>query len=164
MERGQVKKYFTQNIDGLEIDAGADPALVLQAHGNIKSASCSNSECKKKIDVALVKQKVLEGGVEYCDQCQAPVKPDVVLFGEKLSVNLISEISNLKSADLVFIMGTSLKVFPFNALVEFIPASTPVVILNFENPLSSKSKSFSKFLFLQGDIDVNVSKPLEVLN
>jgi len=83
------------------------------------------------------------------------VKPDVVLFGENLKVDLLKEAANLTKADLVFVMGTSLKVFPFNAIVSIIPKETPVVLINFENSLTS---SFNKFLFLQGDIDSHIKR------
>lgn len=69
----------------------------------------------------------------------------------------MAEAAHIAQSDLVFIIGTSLKVFPFNHLVNIIPKSTPVVLLNFDNPVSVK---FDKFLFLEGDIDTHVKKIL----
>lgn len=40
-KRGQLLKYYTQNIDGLEVEAGMPQDLLLQAHGHIRSCSCS---------------------------------------------------------------------------------------------------------------------------
>lgn len=45
-DRKQLLKYFTQNIDGLESVAGMTEACLLQAHGHIRSCSCS--VCKSK--------------------------------------------------------------------------------------------------------------------
>lgn len=67
-----------------------------------------------------MKQKVLAGEVYRCS-CGAPVKPDVILFGEALPKHFHSEIPKIKDADLVIISGTSLKVYPFAFLVEMIP-------------------------------------------
>lgn len=106
----------------------------------------------------LLKKHILDDKILNCQKCEAPIKPDVILFGEKLSVDLLKEAGNLKEADLVFVMGTSLKVFPFNAIVSIIPKETPLVLINFENSLNS---SFNKFLFLQGDIDTHVKRICE---
>jgi NAD-dependent SIR2 family protein deacetylase len=51
-EQGLLFLNLTQNIDGLEIDAGVDPELVMMAHGNFLSAHCS--KCKISTDIQLV--------------------------------------------------------------------------------------------------------------
>lgn len=40
-KRGQLLKYYTQNIDGLEKEAGLGDEYMIQAHGHIRSCSCS---------------------------------------------------------------------------------------------------------------------------
>lgn len=40
-KRGQLLKYYTQNIDGLESLAGLSSDKMIQAHGHIRSCSCS---------------------------------------------------------------------------------------------------------------------------
>lgn len=42
-KRGQLLKYYTQNIDGLESEAGLPQDSMIQAHGHVRSCSCS--EC-----------------------------------------------------------------------------------------------------------------------
>lgn len=100
----------------------------------------------------------MQEGILKCDKCNAPVKPDVVLFGESLPTNLMAEVRHIQEADLVFIMGTSLKVFPFNMLVNTINKQTPVVLVNYEDVVTTKGYKFQKFLFLQGDIDTSIQR------
>lgn len=70
----------------------------------------------------------------------------------------MAEVSHIQKADLVFIMGTSLKVFPFNMLVNVINKQTPVVLVNYDDVVSSKGYGFGKYLFLEGDIDTSVKR------
>ena len=46
-KRNQLLKYYTQNIDGLEIDAGLSQDFMIQAHGHIRSCSCCS--CKSTL-------------------------------------------------------------------------------------------------------------------
>jgi NAD+-dependent protein deacetylase SIR2 len=56
----------------------------------------------------------------YCDKkgCGAPVKPDIVFFGESLPKKFEEELNphRLSKVDVVFIMGTALAVSPFNVI------------------------------------------------
>ncbi|RYH12889.1 hypothetical protein EON65_36995 [archaeon] len=56
------------------------------------------------------------------------------------------------AADLVIIMGTSLKVYPFAFLLQAIDDSVPVVLVNRENPGISRDK----LLFLPGEIEETI--------
>lgn|SRR3990167_4278283 len=107
-----------------------------------------------------MKIKVLAGEVYRCE-CGGPIKPDVILFGEALPTHFHGEIPKISQSDLVIIAGTSLKVYPFAYLVDLIPKTCPVVLINFDNPLK---RSFDKFLFIQGDIEANITKILEELS
>lgn len=51
-----------------------------------------------------------------CNICKGLIKPDVVFFGESLPKRFLQHMASLKNADLVIIMGTSLKVMPFARL------------------------------------------------
>lgn len=70
----------------------------------------------------------------------------------------MSEVQVLSKADLVFVMGTSLKVFPFNMLPSVIDKNCPVVLINFEDVVSGKYEKIERFLFLKGDIDSHVKR------
>jgi NAD-dependent SIR2 family protein deacetylase len=48
------------------------------------------------------------------------------------------------------VAGTSLKVFPFAALIEVVPAKVPIILINREDSLEKCANPSRKFL---GDID-----------
>jgi len=48
-----------------------------------------------------------------CEDCKAPIKPDVVLFGEGLTSDFGEAWQKIeKECDLLFVLGTSLLVYP----------------------------------------------------
>ena len=54
--------------------------------------------------------------IKYCEKCGAPVKSNVVFYGESLSDEFFEKSYEVLNADLIFIAGTSLEVPPFNRL------------------------------------------------
>jgi hypothetical protein len=68
-----------------------------------------------------------------CKKCDGLVKPDIVFIGEHLPDRFFKHYhSDLESAELLVIMGTSLIVHPFASLINMVPASCPRVLLNRE--------------------------------
>ena len=76
----RVKAFtvVTQNVDGLHQRAGSD--RVLELHGNLHRIICSS----EGMEVRDPLPPVAEGGPPRCPQCAAPLRPDVVWFGEAL--------------------------------------------------------------------------------
>lgn len=104
---GCLHKCFTQNIDGLEMEAGIDSDLLIQAHGHMRSARCV--ECKSEVDMSVFHTAIRQKKVLRCEHCtEGLVKPDVTFFGEALPEKFISSFQSIKDADLVFIMGAYL--------------------------------------------------------
>ena len=104
---GCLYKCFTQNIDGLEIVAGIDSDVLVQAHGHMRSARCI--ECKTAVDMDKFYEAIKEKRVLRCqrDGCiEGLIKPDVIFFGEALPERFLSNFSTIQHADLVIIMGT----------------------------------------------------------
>lgn len=127
-EKGLLLKCFSQNIDGLELDAGLNKNQLVQAHGHFRSAHCS--KCGKKCNADLVIAHMRSKTVYFCDQCQGPVKPDVVFFGESLPSEFEEGVKVLDDADLLLIIGTSLLVYPFASLAQMVKKNTPRVFIN----------------------------------
>ncbi len=98
---------ITQNVDGLHLRAGSEN--VFQIHGDLHHARCS--ECAAII--ALQGQK----GLVTCELCQGQMRPNVVWFGESLSVRLLEQayISSGR-ADFLIVAGTSNVVQPAASL------------------------------------------------
>jgi NAD-dependent deacetylase len=112
--RGLVRGVITQNIDRLHRKAGSEN--VVEVHGSIEWSVCP--ECGAKVGVERVVEKLRAGvGTPECEACITPLKPDVVLFGELLPEDAMSEAFALASeADLMLAIGSSLEVYPVASL------------------------------------------------
>ena len=75
---------FTQNIDTLERRAGISKEKLVEAHGSFASQSCI--DCKAAFDAAEIRKLIQEEKIPKCNQCKGLVKPDIVFFGEAVSV------------------------------------------------------------------------------
>jgi len=104
---------------------------VIESHGSIRTATCS--KCLRKCDDMFeFWQTVKEGAVPTCNICGGIQQPDVVLFGQGLPSSFFDHLSDLRECDLLIVMGTSLKVYPFAGLVNSVPDSTPRLLFNNE--------------------------------
>lgn len=102
----------TQNIDGLHTRAGSEDLLEL--HGNINRSYCTKCEKRFQMNAGEVPHKP-----ENCDECGAKVRPDVVLFGEILPMEIFRKAEQKsRECDLFFIIGTSALVYPAAGLAE----------------------------------------------
>ncbi|NOZ28424.1 MAG: NAD-dependent deacylase [Chloroflexi bacterium] len=106
---GYLHEIITQNVDGLQEAAGGRDVLAI--HGHLHTATCLR--CRARVDAAPLWDVVLAGQVPMCDQCGGVVKPDVILFGEMLPLDVFhrAEQAALR-ADLMLVAGSSLEVFP----------------------------------------------------
>lgn len=146
---------YTQNIDGLELDVGIPSKYLVQAHGHMRTAHCMNQKCKSEANIKSFQRYVKKEEVMYCLACKSGiVKPDIVFFGEKLPTIFRTKFNAINKADLVFVMGTSLKVRPFSTLLNTLPTSTPLIVINYTNPCHNIVRE--NLLFLSGDIEDTV--------
>lgn len=167
-DEGQLLINFTQNIDGLELDAGLPENLLIQAHGHMRSAHCI--ECGIEAPISEFFSHVSREEVFYCPRCggttdseeRGVIKPDVIFFGEQLPMSFRSKMTDIEHSDLVFVMGTSLKVYPFASLLSIVAPGVPIVLLNREDPGCIDTDQHP-FVFLQGDIEDSVKKLAEDL-
>ncbi len=108
-EMGLLKVIITQNIDDLHQKAGSK--RVLELHGHLREATCIR--CHKVVPAqGLIEQFVADGQVPRC-QCGGVVKPNIVLFGEQLPLNVLTEAQNeARKSDLMLVAGSSLEVTP----------------------------------------------------
>ena len=166
-DEGMLLMSFTQNIDGLELEAGLSEELLVQAHGHMRTAHCC--ECGISVPISEFFAHVQLETVLYCVNCdnigagpRGIIKPDVIFFGESLPVSFFTKREKVKEADLVFVMGTSLQVFPFAALLDLVAPGVPVVLVNREDP-GRVDTARNPVVFLQGDIEDSVIKLAEDL-
>jgi NAD-dependent deacetylase len=111
---GLIRGVITQNIDRLHRAAGTQN--VIEVHGSIEWSVCL--ECGGRVEIAKVTQMLEEGvGAPECQACISVLKPDVVLFGELLPEEAMSDAYALASeADLILCVGSSLEVYPVASL------------------------------------------------
>ena len=112
--RGLIRAVITQNIDRLHRSAGT--RRLIEVHGSIEWSVCL--ECRGKLALDRVLEQLEAGNsVPRCPACSAPLKPDVVLFGELLPERAMAEAQGLAhEADLMVCVGSSLEVYPVAGL------------------------------------------------
>jgi NAD-dependent deacetylase len=112
--RGLIRAVITQNIDRLHRVAGTE--RLIEVHGSIEWSVCM--ECGGRFELERVVQQLRAGdGAPECPACVAPLKPDVVLFGELLPERALAEAQELAlQADLLLCVGSSLEVYPVAGL------------------------------------------------
>ena len=120
-EQGKLKAVITQNIDGLHQKAGSKE--VLELHGSVLRNYCES--CGKFYDVNHI---ISSEGVPYCE-CGGSVKPDVVLYEEGLSQEVLQKsVDYISHADVLIIGGTSLAVYPAAGLIDYYRGNKLILI------------------------------------
>jgi NAD-dependent deacetylase len=113
---GRLDAVITQNIDGLHRAAGT--AELVEVHGSIATASCLADGRTYPLAETRTRLAVDPEGIPRCD-CGAPLKPDVVLFGELLDEAAMDRAGRLAAgADLLIAIGSTLEVHPVAGLPE----------------------------------------------
>jgi NAD-dependent deacetylase len=113
--KGMLDAVITQNIDMLHRKAGTRD--LVEMHGSIECCSCEL--CGTSVDLLEAQARLVADarGVPRCEVCGAPLKPDVVLFGEMLPPGAMERAEELcASAELLLCIGTSLEVHPVAGL------------------------------------------------
>lgn len=111
-EKGLLLGVITQNIDGLHQAAGS--RRVLEVHGHAHRGTCPG--CGEVYPLSWIAEQARKSGVARCG-CGELVKPDVVLFGEQLTPDFEAAQRAVSQCDLLFVLGTSLTVWPVAGLV-----------------------------------------------
>jgi NAD-dependent deacetylase len=111
LERAELlDAVITQNIDQLHARSGS--RTLIEMHGTIAHSSCPVCGRSFALDDVCARQREDPRGVPRCD-CAAPLKPDVVLFGEHLRADALARAEQLAAgADLMLCIGSSLEVYP----------------------------------------------------
>jgi NAD-dependent deacetylase len=112
---GMLDAVITQNIDMLHRKAGTRE--LIEVHGSIERCRCPACGLDVTLAEARVRLAAAEHGVPLCERCAAPLKPDVILFGEQLPTAAMERAQELcVSADLLLCIGSSLEVHPVASL------------------------------------------------
>ncbi|KAA6368959.1 MAG: putative NAD-dependent deacetylase sirtuin-2, partial [Streblomastix strix] len=150
-QRGFLKRIYTQNVDGLEAKAGLPLSSIIEVHGTLRTSTCTNKDCLNQIEhkdaadllnsISSLQDLQNEENdqqeskliIPHCKSCGSLMKPDMIFFGESLPQKCLRMIGeDLSNCDLLFILGTSLKVYPFNTFPSLVSPQCPRVIINRE--------------------------------
>lgn len=113
-------RIITQNVDNLHERAGS--TQVLHLHGEL-SKLCSS------VDDTYVVDWQGEQTLSDVDPNGYPMRPFIVWFGE--AVPKIEEaIGTISDADVVWVVGTSMKVYPAAGLLDYASVDAPVVYVD----------------------------------
>ena len=122
-----LKGLITQNIDGLHVRSGSKK--VWEVHGHLRTCHCTVCKQQHPFD-SIVRQLAESESVPRCDFCDNMLRPDVVLFGDQMSVAFFEVERELRrGCDLMLVAGSSLQVYPVAALPEI---AKKLVIINME--------------------------------
>lgn len=104
-QTGRTFLLITQNVDGLHQRAGSE--RVIEIHGSIHRWSCSSTRRDATVPHGPFPSYPPIG------PWQAPLRPDVVWFGEALPEEALQNaLSVMESSDLFLSIGTSSQVYP----------------------------------------------------
>ena len=122
---GKLKAVITQNIDGLHQQAGSKE--VLELHGSVNRNRCLNCHAFMDLDTLMAHRD--EQGIPRCAECGGLMKPEVVLYGEGLDMEVMQRsVDHIANADLLIVGGTSLVVYPAAGLLRYFRGSHLVLI------------------------------------
>jgi NAD-dependent deacetylase len=156
--RGVLEAVVTQNIDGLHRAAGTRE--LIEVHGSIGTSSCLTCGARFELSDVRSRLEAERDGVPRCD-CGAPLKPDVVLFGELLPEAELARASALAArADVLLCVGSSLEVYPVAQLPQITLAAGGAVALVTIGPTPYDADAIVK---LGGDVVSELSAVLEAL-
>lgn len=112
---------ITQNIDNLYEKAGTKH--LIDFHGNLFHVYCE--QCGQSVPVP----DYLNSRLHKTDG--GPLRPDIVLYDEGIKqADIINSVRAMQAADLVVIVGTSMKVYPFAGLLEYANPQATVLAIN----------------------------------
>ena len=182
-------KYYTQNIDSLDLKAGLNFPYLIECHGHMRTSTCVNPLCKNKIPTESIRDIILKDQIPKCKKCNSLIIPDVVMNDDDLPEEFFEQLDkDFHECDLLIVIGTSLKVEPFPGMIEDPPLNVPRVLINNEPVVTyveklgekngklvetSKDRLSQKFkfghffnrrdIFLGGDLQNNVLELIKEL-
>ncbi len=124
---GKLSSVITQNIDLLHQKAGS--VNVLELHGSLMDNHCM--KCGRKFRIKEINKHIMAREIPLC-VCGGIIKPDIIFFEEPLTEKVFERAQQeMIDADLLFILGSSMVVYPAALLPSvFIRSGGELIIVN----------------------------------
>lgn len=129
LEKTQQVSIITQNVDDLHERAGS--TQVLHLHGELRKA--------RSLKTGRVYQHLGDMNLGTCCEDGGQLRPHIVWFGEAVP-NLERAATIVSTADEVWIIGTSMQVYPAAGLIDFASKHTPIFYID-PNPAPIRKKN-----------------------
>jgi NAD-dependent deacetylase len=155
---GLIKAIITQNVDNLHQKAGS--TKVYELHGHLREATCTR--CHKIVPAeSLIEEFVADAQVPQCE-CGGVMKPNVILFGEQLPVDvLIAAQQEAHACDLMLVAGSYLEVAPASGIPLLAQRKgARVVIVNYQPTYLDPSAD----VVIHEDVAVVLPKIVELID
>jgi NAD-dependent deacetylase len=130
-ECGLLRGIITQNIDMLHSKAGSKN--VFELHGHMREMTCLS--CYSVFPSESFMDAFISGSeLPYCLQCGGILKPNLILFGEQLPMDVVIQAGRLiNDCDVMLVIGSSLTISPACDLpIQAHHAGAKIIIVNFE--------------------------------
>ena len=116
----------TQNVDNLHEQAGS--SKVVHLHGELMKVCSSRDVDDPRYQITLTPDNCeVEPGTKAGDG--SLLRPFIVFFGEAVP-NITVAAEEVKTADILIIIGTSLAVYPAAGLIHYASPSTPIYLID----------------------------------
>lgn len=152
-DRKKLLRVYSQNIDGLEAAAGVTKCV--SCHGSFAFSRCMR--CETRVPTSSLQSAIHAGLIPTCGEqgCRGGVlKPEITFFGELLSDDVSAKITQDRlRADLLLVIGTSLKVSPVAEIPGFLPQHIPQIVINMTSLKKKKKKKTSQRTGVEDEFD-----------
>ncbi|MCK8617420.1 NAD-dependent protein deacylase [Fructobacillus sp. M158] len=114
-------KVITQNIDDLDVRAGLDDADLIRFHGSLYDLYTPKDGASATL--AAYQQSL------YREGDGAKIRPRITFYGE-VPFRVEEAVDWVSQADLICLVGTSFKVYPFAGLLNAAKGNVPIFAVN----------------------------------
>ncbi|EQC33450.1 NAD-dependent deacetylase sirtuin 1 [Saprolegnia diclina VS20] len=136
----KLLRVYSQNIDGLEADAGVPN--VVACHGSLATASCMLCGKNAPTSTLRLSEVVAANAIPRCD-CGGVMKPDITFFGQALAPSIRESLAmDAPKVDLLIVIGTSLQVSPVSDIPAYLPRDVPQLLINMESVIARGTDGF----------------------
>lgn len=130
----QLEQHFnitiiTQNVDDLH--ERAESSHIIHLHGELRKARSEKDE-----NIILDWNKDIKIGDLAEDRNQ--LRPHIVWFGEMVPM-MDNAINEVKTADILLVIGTSMQVYPAASLIDYVKNNTQIIYIDPNDSFQSNS-------------------------
>ncbi|CAM3020465.1 NAD-dependent protein deacylase [Leuconostoc gasicomitatum] len=116
-------KIITQNVDDLHVKANSKPDNLVRFHGSLYDIYAPIDGEKTDVMAYLKSMTRLDGAV---------LRPNITFY-EEMPFDVDKSVIWVQSADLIVVVGTSFRVYPFAGLLNYANTKATIMSINLEH-------------------------------